>query len=98
MPKLCYNRTLTISHVFTVNYMQIGNFRFFFSIWEMAEESTEGIQANDAPVPTAETLRQRKGGVIDGIKQSAKEAGNALMQQRLKSWQPVMSPKYVEIS
>jgi len=40
-------------------------------------------------------MRQRNIGFVSGIKKSAKEAGNALMQQRLKSWQPVMSPKYV---
>jgi hypothetical protein len=43
------------------------------------------------------TLRNRKIGFVSGIKKSVKEAGNALMQQRLKSWQPVMSPKYVGI-
>jgi hypothetical protein len=39
-------------------------------------------------------LRRRRGGILSRVKVSAKAATNALMQQRLKSWQPVMSPKY----
>jgi hypothetical protein len=39
-------------------------------------------------------LSRRKIGCVEGIKKSAKDAGNALMQQKLKSWQPVMSPRY----
>jgi hypothetical protein len=41
--------------------------------------------------------RQRRGGIFERVKSSAKEATNALMQQRLKSWQPVMTPKYVHM-
>ena len=55
------------------------------------QSGTSGIPTNREGEPSANT----KIGCVDGIKKSAKEAGNALMQQKLKSWQPVMSPRYV---
>lgn len=57
--------------------------------------SDDGIRPNDAPAAATGAARQRKAGVLNGMKDSMKEASNSLMQQRLKSWQPVMSPKYV---
>ncbi len=33
---------------------------------------------------------------VNGIKTSLKEGKEALMQQRLKAWQPVLTPKYVK--
>ena len=41
--------------------------------------------------------RRRRTGLLESIKTSTKEAKNALLQQRLKSWQPVMTPKYAKI-
>jgi len=43
-------------------------------------------------------VRNRKRGVFETIKASTKKATNALMQQRLKSWQPVLTPKYVHMT
>lgn len=43
-------------------------------------------------------VRNRKKGVLETIKASTKKATNALMQQRLKSWQPVLTPKYVHMA
>ena len=63
----------------------------------MPSNNNSGNESPDAPAAALPGIRQRKGGLLLNLKTATKEAKNALMQQRLKSWQPVMTPKYAHM-
>ena len=73
------------------NFYSSCKFRkFSFPMSDPNSQDSSGIPTNR----DENGLSRRKIGCVEGIKKSAKDAGNALMQQKLKSWQPVMSPRY----
>lgn len=76
-----------IGHVFSLNR-------------KFSSTMSDPTPTDSSRIPTnrdGEAPQRRRIGCVDGIKKSAKDAGNALMQQKLKSWQPVMSPRYVSV-